>query len=227
MQHYTYKLTHIETGIEYIGVRSCRCAILNDSYMSSSKTIKKIVKVYGSKVFKKEILKEFASRELANEHEIYLHKKYDVAVNENYYNMARATSSGFNRCGVKCSSIHKARLSESHTGLKHSNKTRKIMSNAQRNPNNTRYGRVQSGITKKKIRDANLGKRHSPESIMKMRNRTGDLNPASRPIIDIVTNEVYVSIRAAAKKYGITEECLRSRITLRPHLTTLRFLDGG
>lgn len=33
MYHYNYKITNISTGEFYIGVRSCKCSIEEDSYM--------------------------------------------------------------------------------------------------------------------------------------------------------------------------------------------------
>ena len=42
MYHYNYKITNISTGEFYIGVRSCKCSIEEDSYMGSSSIWNKI-----------------------------------------------------------------------------------------------------------------------------------------------------------------------------------------
>ena len=59
MYHYNYKITNISTGEFYIGVRSCKCSIEEDSYMGSSSIWNKIyVKEHKDKL-KKEILEVF------------------------------------------------------------------------------------------------------------------------------------------------------------------------
>jgi hypothetical protein len=74
MYHYNYKITNISTGEFYIGVRSCKCSIEEDSYMGSSSIWNKIyVKEHKDKL-KKEILEVFPTRKLANGGEVKLLK---------------------------------------------------------------------------------------------------------------------------------------------------------
>lgn len=54
--HYVYKITHIETGCFYIGMRSCKADIAVDPYLGSGIIIKKFINKYGKEAFKKEIL---------------------------------------------------------------------------------------------------------------------------------------------------------------------------
>ncbi len=41
--HYVYKITHIETGCFYIGMRSCKADIAVDTYLGSGIIIKKFI----------------------------------------------------------------------------------------------------------------------------------------------------------------------------------------
>lgn len=96
MNHYTYLIKHKYSEMKYIGVRSCECNPEDDNYWGSSNYLPEDV----SDVCEKIILKLFNTREEAMQHEIDLHNKYDVAVNEEYWNKAKATSTGFNRLGT-------------------------------------------------------------------------------------------------------------------------------
>lgn len=74
MYHYNYKITNISTGEFYIGVRSCKCNIEEDSYMGSSSIWNKIYIKEHKDNLKKEILEVFPTRKLANGGEIKLLK---------------------------------------------------------------------------------------------------------------------------------------------------------
>jgi len=102
MNHYTYELQNKDDGLKYIGVRSCRCPIKEDSYMSSSKWA---TKQYLANCTKK-ILKTFSTRKEAVEHEIYLHNKYDIAVNPHYFNQAKQTATKFDQSGKIYSNLN-------------------------------------------------------------------------------------------------------------------------
>lgn len=70
MNHYNYKITNIITGEYYIGVRSCKCEIKEDSYMGSSSIWTKLYIKEHRKELVKEILEEYPSRKLANDAEV-------------------------------------------------------------------------------------------------------------------------------------------------------------
>jgi hypothetical protein len=72
MKHYTYKLTQEETGLYYIGVRSCKCEIKDDPYMGSMQAWKLTKEEKLS--LKKEIIAVYSSREEANEDEHFILK---------------------------------------------------------------------------------------------------------------------------------------------------------
>ena len=90
--HYVYK-SFEEKGREYIGVRSCNCLPEED------------IKYFGSfkdksfKPTKKTILFVCETREEVLEIEVELHNFFDVAVNPQFANMAKQTSTRFDRTG--------------------------------------------------------------------------------------------------------------------------------
>lgn len=110
--HYVY-YSYEEWGRGYIGVRSCDCMPEEDTkYFGSFK----------DKTFKptgKTILFVCKTRKEAAEIEMELHTFFDVAVNPQFANMAKATSTGFNRAGVLESEKTKKKKSESNSGEKH------------------------------------------------------------------------------------------------------------
>lgn len=98
--HYVYKITNLkptDKRLYYIGVRSTTKSSpeLDTNYNSSSKYLKEAIKEIGHTNFKKEILSIWETRKLANQEEIRLHEKYDVAKNQEYYNKSKACSSKF------------------------------------------------------------------------------------------------------------------------------------
>lgn len=98
--HYVYKIINdcpTDQRKYYIGVRSTHHQDPNNdtNYRSSSKHLKQALKEIGHKNFSKEILSVWETRELANAEEIRLHNLFDVAINPEYYNKAKAHSKRF------------------------------------------------------------------------------------------------------------------------------------
>lgn len=102
MNHYVYLLQNKNDGKKYIGVRSCKGIIEEDAYMSSSKWATKAYLAECTKT----ILKTFNTRKEAVQYEIYLHNKYDVAVNPEYFNQAKQTATKFDQSGKIFSSLN-------------------------------------------------------------------------------------------------------------------------
>lgn len=100
MNHYTYIIKNLYNGKIYIGVRTCECDPTQDNYWSSSRHLNDLIKRYGKDHLRKRILRVHDTRENAMLHEIELHNKYDVAVNERFYNKAKQTSTGFDTTGT-------------------------------------------------------------------------------------------------------------------------------
>ncbi len=178
--HYTYLLICKETQQKYIGVRTSRVLPIEDKYLSSSRTVSAMLKQ--GYTFDKHILSLFDSRTQAQEHEIELHKKYDVARSEEYLNKSVHVSSGFSIAGTKLSEETKKRMSESRRGKKrgplseeHKEKLRRVDHSYTKteeyrlNMKKVVTGRTHSEETKRKQSVAHLGRKKSIESVERMR----------------------------------------------------------
>lgn len=114
MNHYVYLLIHDQTGLMYIGARSCKGSPEEDSYMSSSS----LGKAYCSNCDKL-VLATFTTRAEAVSYEIYLHKLFDVGVNPLFFNKSKQTSSKFDTTGttVVFTESHRRNLSKASKGV--------------------------------------------------------------------------------------------------------------
>ena len=127
MHHYTYLIWHKSSRMKYIGVRSSTLTPNNDTdYWGSSKHLPVDV----ATTHKKRVLKTFSTRKEALQHEIYLHNKYDVAVNPYFYNKAKQTSTGFDTAGTHMSEELKSKISLSLKNREFSLETRQKISKA-------------------------------------------------------------------------------------------------
>ena len=144
--NYTYLITNINSGMMYIGVRSCNHPIKDDfKYMSSSNTLKKIIKLEGIENFRKDILFEYSTRLDANFEEIRLQKLYDVGRNLEFYNKCIQTPLGFD-----------------NTGTRHSEETIKKRADSNR-------GQKRTPETCRRISESNTGRKNTPESIKRIK----------------------------------------------------------
>ena len=112
--HYTYRITNIKEGMYYYGVHSCNCLPKEDigvKYFSTSKK-KEFIKDQkeNPQDYKYKVLKIFSTRKEAVEHEIFLHKKFNVKLHKQFYNGSNQTSAGFDTTGVKYSDERKEQI---------------------------------------------------------------------------------------------------------------------
>ncbi len=110
--HYTYRITNIKDRMYYYGVHSCDCLPKEDigvKYFSSSKN--KFVKDQkeNPQDYKYKVLKVFSTRLEAVEHEIFLHKKFNVKTHKSFYNGANQTSTKFDTSGTTYSHTEEAK----------------------------------------------------------------------------------------------------------------------
>ena len=108
LNHYVYLLSSRLEEKCYIGVRSCRCPISEDTYMGSSTCMTKEDKQNCNKI----ILARFNSRQEAVAYEIELHTLLDVVINPLFWNKAKQTSTGFDTTGRSMSLEEKTRRGE-------------------------------------------------------------------------------------------------------------------
>lgn len=103
MYHYVYKITNLNPLDErkyYIGVRSSECKPEDDvNYWGSSSILKMEIKERGRDLFKKDILEIFNTRKEALDEEIILHEKYNVSLNNEFYNLAKSRSHKYDAKG--------------------------------------------------------------------------------------------------------------------------------
>lgn len=127
MYHYTYLIWHRPSRMKYIGVRSSILIPSKDTnYWGSSKHLPVDV----ATTHKKRVLKIFSTRKEALDHEIALHNKYDVAVNPNFYNKAKQTSTKFDTSGTQIPEEHKNKIRLSLKNREFSLETRQKISQA-------------------------------------------------------------------------------------------------
>ncbi|WP_057042132.1 NUMOD3 domain-containing DNA-binding protein [Campylobacter coli] len=148
MFHYTY-LIEYTTGKKYMGVRSSKVPPEEDTKYVGSSLI-----TPNDKILRKIILQQFETRQEALQSEIEYHKKYDVAVNTDYYNRARQTSTGFDVTGTKFTKEHREKIGKSNLGKIISEETRRKLSIAHKGK---RLGWKHSEETRNKISKANKG----------------------------------------------------------------------
>ena len=104
MYHYTYRLTVLNaTDVRrfYLGVRTSACYPQDDKYYGSCKVFNAWQKIHGTDNIAREVISIWPTRSLAVNHEILLHKQYDVGCNSEYWNRAKQTSTGFDTTGIQ------------------------------------------------------------------------------------------------------------------------------
>lgn len=172
-----YLVTNLINNKKYIGMDSLNCPY----YLGSGVFIKKAIKKYGRKNFKKEILQVCETREELLECEKYWINFFNAVNDKNFYNMREGGQGGDIRLLMDDDKIEqwKKNISKARKGYKkgvpltESNKKGiseglKLFYKNNISPN---MGRNQSEETKKKIRDALVGREFSEEHKNKMRRK--------------------------------------------------------
>lgn len=201
MNHYTYEL-RFENGMKYIGVRSCKCPIDEDSYVGSSKLIPSTLYATCEKV----ILGVFDTRIDAQQDEITRHAKLDVARNPEYYNGINAKSTGFSPVGL----------------------TAKVSENVANRAKRFRAYRGENRTEAQKLADQALSKFKGTKNPAK--GLSGLDNTQVKPWYYVTPEgeyvEVYTSIRQYIKSHPIFKAWPVSRIyermSIAPHIPGLK-----
>jgi hypothetical protein len=126
--HYVYRITNLVEKKHYYGKRSSKCDPKQDlgiKYFSSSRDKEfRTDQKKNPQNYRYKIIGVFPTAELALSKEIKLHSKFNVALNSNFYNKARQTSSKFyfDATGITRSEEQKEKISKAHKGRKHSKK---------------------------------------------------------------------------------------------------------
>ena len=149
--HYVYRITNTKLNKHYYGTRSSKIEPSKDigvKYFSSSSDIQfRDDQKNNPQNYKYTIVSEFNSREEALELEIKLHNKFNVGVNESFYNKAKQTSIFYDTTGIPLSSERRTKLSKKLKGRVFSKETLERMRLGQ-------LGNKLSEETKAKIKKA-------------------------------------------------------------------------
>jgi len=106
MKHYVYRITNIKFNKHYYGTRTSKNRIPEEDigyiYFSSSHD-KEFIKDQkeNPQDYKYKVIKKFNTRKKALELEIKLHNKFNVAINESFYNRSKQSSTSFDTAGIK------------------------------------------------------------------------------------------------------------------------------
>lgn len=187
--YYVYRITNIEKSIHYYGTRTSLMLPKEDlgkHYFSSSsdKDFIKQQKLYPEN-FKYKIVYIFSNRKNALELEIKLHTKFNVGINESFYNRSKQTSTGWDTTGIKFSD--KINKSKGRKGTKRSKETiEKIKKTKLKNPF------VHSNETKELLRELGKkgkGSKVSEEGKRNMSNARKGKGASSALLLGIFNND--------------------------------------
>ena len=141
--HYTYRITNTKLNKHYYGCRTSKInpkLDLGIKYFSSSYNKEFMLdQKENPQDYKYKIIKIFDNRKDALELEIKLHAKFEVGINESFYNKAKQTSTGWDASGKKLKPETKLKISKTLTGRKRpEHSIKKIGKN---NPMYGKYGK--------------------------------------------------------------------------------------
>lgn len=168
--HYVYRITNILNIVHYYGVRTSNIEPKLDLgilYFSSS-TNKDFIndQKKNPQNYKYKVIRICKTRKEASLLEIKLHNKFNVGVNESFYNKYKATSTGFDRTGIppENESIKMGIETKRKRGnLKHTKETRKKISETMTGIVSNTKGKTRSIDAIEKAARSNTGKKRSKE----------------------------------------------------------------
>lgn len=140
------------------------------------------------------------------EHEIELHNKFDVAVNPQFYNRAKQTSTGFDQSEVILSAKRKAEICKTNKGRKHSPESIAKMRlvarlNTPKGSKHPLFGRHLSDTHKLAISEGNKGRIISDQhkAILSKANKGKTISPEHKAKISKIFKGKHLSQEHKAK----------------------------
>ena len=132
--HYTYRITNSRLNKHYYGARTSNVIPSKDLgikyFSSSSDTQFREDQKNNPQDYKYIIVSEFDSREEAVELEIKLHTKFNVGLNESFYNKTRQSVATFDNTGIKASFETRSKQRKAAAKIKDTKKYREDKSRA-------------------------------------------------------------------------------------------------
>ena len=211
--HYTYRITNTILNKHYYGTRTSKVRPKQDlgiKYFSSSsdKDFINDQKLNPSN-YKYKVIRISKTRKQAIELEIKLHNKFNVGLNENFYNRAKQSSTGFDTTGLhwcltdetKLKMSKYATLNNNFKGKTHSKQTKDCLSKLRKNKPQQGGVKFHSDLSKKKIsenhRDVSgknnpcfgLTDKHPNAKIIKIFNKQNKLMFSSKGNFKKICNE--------------------------------------
>lgn len=204
-----YKITNKINGKTYVGQSIDIKRRFNEHrYISSesNESLKLAYKKYGRENFEFEVIEE-CSEEMLNEREIY----YIKILKPKYNRTAGGTGCLNHRVDKKTRMILSQKAKQQWKNMSEEEKQYRIKHNLK-----TPIGHYVSEETKEKLRQCNLGKKQSKETIEKRKqtfikkkeNGYVQTNASHRKkVICIETGEIFQSLKEAETKYNLTSLC--------------------
>lgn len=196
LYNYVYLITNVLNNKRYIGKHSTDN--LEDNYIGSGIIIKQIIRKYGKKVFKKQILEFCNSEEQAFEREKYWIKFYNALQDDNFYNLDQG---GRGRSNYVTSQETRKKMSQSQ---------KERFKNKENHP---MFNKHRSNETKEKIRQGNLGKivtKQTKEKLSKV--KSGENNPRAIKVECLNNHKIFNTIKEAAQWAGVDNSTLAQHL---------------
>ena len=174
MNHYVYQITNNINGKIYIGKRSCKCSIEDDTYFGSGTYLKAAIKKCGKENFTKTVIDVCDSLETAYELEAFIVDADFLKRNDTYNLCGGGIGGGVGECGPMFGKVHsdesRVKISANHA---HSMKGKTLSeeTKAKISANHGMKGKHHTDEAKAKISINNVGmkgKPHTDETKAKM-----------------------------------------------------------
>jgi len=153
--HYVYRITNLVENKHYYGKRSSKCDPKEDLgvkyFSSSSDKMFMLDQKSNPQNYRYKIVQSFCDAIIALAREVKLHSKFNVGINEKFYNKVKQTSVGFNFTGGKVSAEAREKLSKAFKGKPRSEEIKAKIAKSN-------SGKIRSAESKSKQSERQKGK---------------------------------------------------------------------
>ncbi len=212
MNNYIVYMHISPSGKRYIGI-TCRKPEKrwqNGHNYKNNEYFSKAIKKYGWDNFEHIIVARGLTEEEAKWLEIELIREFDSTNQEKGYNITLGGESGN---GYKHTDESKKKISETKKGKNNPNYGKPLPEETKKKISEANKGKTHSDETKKKISEANKGKNnfmygktHSEETKKKISENHADMSgknsPNAKSVICIITNTVFYTAKEGSEYYG-------------------------